>query len=314
LNRAATKATLEHMMNIRWLPLFLATLSPCLSAEFAPVAEIPKIQSPAITEASGLAISPTRPDFMWVINDSGGTPDIHLVGTDGSERGKLTVKGVKNIDWEDLASFTLDGKPYLLVADTGDNNAKRKTRTFFVVQEPTLPAAGKNLAATAAPAWQIPFRYEGGPRDCESVAVDAQAGKILFISKRTLPPELYELPLRAPETPTIQIAKPIAPVEVKSPAGELFPITNQPTSLDITSDGTLAAVITYYSVFLFPKTPGQTWAEALSQTPTLLQPHNLAQAESVAFSKHGKTIYAISEGHSSPIARYREKEPNPPSP
>ena len=130
-------------MNVNWHTFFLATFSQCLSAEFAPLAETPKIQSPAITEASGLAISPTHPDFMWVINDSGGSPDIHLLGTDGSERGKLTVKGVKNIDWEDLASFTLDGNPYLLVADTGDNNAKRETRTFYILREPTLPAEGK---------------------------------------------------------------------------------------------------------------------------------------------------------------------------
>ena len=132
-------------------------------------------------------------------------------------------------------------------------------------------------------------------------------GKILFISKRTLPPELYELPLRPPEKPAVQIAKPLAPVEVKSPVSELFPITNQPTGLDITADGTLAAVITYYSVFLFPKTPGQTWAEAFSQKPTILPPHNLGQAESIAFSKDGKTLFAISEGPASPIVRYRER-------
>jgi hypothetical protein len=295
------------MMNFRWLALFLSTFSQSFAVEFTPVAEIPKIQSPAIAEASGLAISPTNPDFMWVINDSGGTPDIHLIGTDGSERGKLTVKGVKNIDWEDLASFTLDGKPYLLVADTGDNDAKRETRTFYILREPTLPAAGASLSVSSAPEWQILFRYEGGPRDCESVAVDAQAEKILFISKRTLPPELYELPLRAPKNPTVQIAKPLAPVAVKSPVSELFPITNQPTGLDITADGKLAAVITYYSVFLFPKAPGQTWAEAFSQKPSILPPHKLAQAESIAFSKDGKTITTISEGRESPIVRYREK-------
>jgi hypothetical protein len=295
------------MKNLLWLALFLSTFLQSPAVEFTPVAEIPKIQSPAITEASGLAISPTNPDFMWIINDSGGTPDIHLVSTDGSERGKLTVNGVKNIDWEDLASFTLDGKPYLLIADTGDNNAKRQTGIFYILPEPALPAAGKNLSVSLAPEWQIPFRYEGGPRDCESVAVDAQAEKILFISKRTLPPELYEVPLRAPKNPTVQSAKPLGTLAVKSPVSELFPITNQPTGLDITADGTLAAVVTYYGVFLFPKSPGQTWAEAFSNKPSILLPHKHAQAESIAFSKDGKTITTISEGRESPIVRYREK-------
>lgn len=291
----------------RLIPVFsLALVAGGVAAEFTPVGNRPKIQSPAITEASGLAISPTNPDFMWVVNDSGAKPDMHLLGTDGTDRGKITVKGVKNIDWEDLASFTLDEKAYLLVADTGDNEAKRETRTFHILREPVLPAAGKSLAGTLLPAWQIQFRYEDGPRDCESVAVDAAAGKILFISKRTTPPELYELPLRAPVKSGVQTARPVSPVSaVTAPTGDLMPFSNQPTGLDITADGSLAAVITYYGVFLFPRRPGQSWAEAFSQNPVALPPHLLGQAESVAFSKDGKTIHAISEGRASPIARYR---------
>jgi len=295
-------------MHLRWISacLALVTVSSITAAEFAPVAERPKIQSAAVIEASGLAISPTNPDFMWVINDSGSTADLHLAGTDGTDRGKVSLMGVKNIDWEDLATFTLDGIAYLLVADTGDNNAKRDSRTFLIVREPKLPAVGKALAETVLPAWQIPFRYEGGPRDCESVAVDAKAGKILFISKRTNPPEVYELPLRASKKQGLLTARKIARTSVKSPGGDLLGFSNQPTGLDITADGSLAAVITYYGVFLFPRTPAETWAEAFSKQPVLLPPHLLGQAESVAFSKDGKTIFAISEGRASPIASYRK--------
>lgn len=296
-------------MKFRWFTacLTLTTLASGVAAEFVPVADRPKIESPVIKEASGLAISPTNPDFMWVVNDSGGSPDLNLVGTDGTDRGKVTLKGVKNIDWEDLASFTLDGKPYLLVADTGDNDAKRESRVFHILREPALPAAGKILAGTVVPAWQIPFRYEGGPRDCEAVAVDAKAGKILFISKRTTPPEVYELPLRAPGKKGVLTARPVGLISVKSPTGDLFAFSNQPTGLDISADGSLAAVITYYGVFLFPRTPAESWAEALSKKPVVLPPHLLGQAESVAFSKDGKTIFAVSEGRASPIARYRKE-------
>jgi hypothetical protein len=294
-------------MNVRWISACLnfATLSSATAAEFIPVAERAKIQSPAIKEASGLAISPTNPGFMWVINDSGGTPDLHLVGSDGADRGKVTLMGVENVDWEDLASFTLDGKPYLLVADTGDNNAKREFRAFHIIREPALPAAGKNLIGTTTSAWQVRFRYEGGPRDCESVAVDAKAGKILFISKRTDPPEVYELPLRAPAKKSVLTARPVGRTSVKSPGGDLFAFSNQPTGLDISADGSLAAVVTYYGVFLFHRAPAESWAEAFSKKPVALPPHRLGQAESVAFSKDGKTIFAISEGRASPIARYQ---------
>lgn len=294
-------------MTARWISacLTVATFSSVTAAEFIPVADRAKIQSPAIQEASGLAISPANPDYMWVINDSGGTTDLLLLGTDGMDRGKVVLKGVKNVDWEDLASFTIDGEPYLLVADTGDNNAKRETRAFHILREPALPAAGKNLDGTAVPAWQIEFRYEGGPRDCESVAVDAKAGKILFISKRTDPPEVYELPLRAPSKKGTLTARPIGRTSVKSPTGDLFAFSNQPTGLDISADGSLAAVVTYYGVFLFPRSPAESWAEAFSKKPVALPPHRLGQAESVAFSKDGKTIFAVSEGRASPIARYQ---------
>jgi hypothetical protein len=295
-------------MNIYWIPFALATASAASAWEIVPVAKRPVIQSPAIREASGLAVSPTNPDFMWVINDSGATPDIHLVGIDGTDRGKVTLKGVKNIDWEDLASFTLDGKPYLLIADTGDNSAKRESRAFHIVREPELPAAGKNLAGNVVPAWWIPFRYEGGPRDCESVAVDAKTGRILFISKRTAPPELYELPLRPPVKKGIPTARPIGRTSVISPGGNLVAFSNQPTGLDITADGSLAAVITYRGVFLFPRSSAESWAEAFARKPVALPPHLLGQAESVAFSTDGNTIFAISEGRASPIARYQFKQ------
>ena len=128
------------------------------------------LQSPAVAEASGIAVSPVNPDFLWIVNDSGAKAEIHLAGSDGSDRGKITLKDATNIDWEDLASFKLDGKSYLLVADTGDNGAVRPSCTFYIVREPALPAAGKSLDLTLPPAWRIDFQYEGGPRDCESAA------------------------------------------------------------------------------------------------------------------------------------------------
>ncbi len=277
-----------------------------IPGDFQPLGERSRIQSPDITEASGLAISPTNPAFMWVINDSGGKPDIHLIGTDGSDRGKVTLLDTANSDWEDLASFALGGKSYLLVADIGDNDARRESRTFHILREPGLPADGGKIDGTVRGDWQIQFRFEGGPRDCESVAVDVTAGKIIFISKRDTPPRVYELPLRAPEKPVIQTASPIARLPVES-AGGLEPFANQPTGLDITTDNSLAAVITYSGVLLYPRKPDRSWAEAFSAKPTVLLPHGLGQAESVAFSKDGKTIYAISEGKASPIASYQKK-------
>lgn len=295
-------------MTSRWiLPLwFSLSFSEILAAEFALVQERAKIQSPAITEASGLAASSHDPDFLWIINDSGGTPEVHLIEINGTARGKVRLKDVSNIDWEGLASFSLDGRNYLLVADAGDNNAKRNTCKLYIIREPDIPAPGKTLNETTLPAWQIEFTYQGGPRDCEAVAVDASAGKILLVSKRTQPPEVYEVPLRAPKKRGVFTLKPIGQTEVKSPGGALVRMYDQPTGLDITADGTAAVITTYYGVFLFARSPKESWAQAFARPPAPLGSHLLGQAEAVAFSKNGKFIYATSEGLQAPIAVYQK--------
>jgi hypothetical protein len=274
--------------------------------DFLPVAGMQKLHPSPIVEASGLAISSAHPDFMWLVNDSGGAPDIYLTHTDGTYRGKVTVKGTRNIDWEDLASFSLHGKNYLLVADTGDNHAGREKCILYILREPTIPESGKNLDATVLPAWQIQFRYEDGPRDCEAVAVDAKAEKIILISKRNHPPQIYELPLRPSKKHGIQTARKIGQMTVNCPTFSLIPFHDQPVGLDFTADLSLAAVITYYSIFLFPRQPTESWAVAFSHPPTMLPPHTLGQAESVAFSKDGKTVHTVAEGNESPIKRYQK--------
>lgn len=298
-------------MPLKWFPIGLAaTVSSLAMADepavkFLPVKETVKIQSPAVTEASGIAVSPTDPDFLWIVNDSGAGPEIQLAGLDGLNRGKVTLKGAANIDWEDLASFKLDGKPYLLVADTGDNGARRDTCVFYIVREPKLPAAGQTLDVTLTPAWRIDFRYEQGPRDCEAVSVDAAAEKIVFLSKRTKPPELYELPLRAPKKAGVAVASVAGHTEVKSPVP--LPFADQPTGLDISADGSLAAVVTYYGVFLFPRAAKETWADAFARKAAPPAPHQMPQTESIAFARDGKTLFVVSEGKASPIKRFQKQ-------
>mgnify|MGYP002632305319 CR=1 FL=1 len=261
-----------------------------------------KLSSLAITEASGLAVSATNGDFLWIINDSGGTNEIHLADKDGTPRGSISVEGTTNRDWEDLASFSLDGTPYLLIADTGDNSSKRRFVTLYVVQEPSLPTAGKNLSGKVPVAWDINFTFEGGARDCEAVAVDETGRKIILTSKRTEPPGVYELPLRPAKNP---IARKIGSTETRA-TGLTLPIAfrNQPTGMDISADASMAVITTYHGAFLFRRKAGETWAETFVRKPESLGPHGLQQAEAIAFANDGMSIYLVSEGKDSPIARF----------
>lgn len=275
--------------------------------ETAFIREQPKfsIQSGSVTEASGLAISSRDEKFMWIVNDSGGDAIVHLMGTDGIDHGQVKVEGATNVDWEDLTSFKLDGKPYLLIADSGDNVSNRRDCVLYVIGEPELPKDGAMLSGTTKLAWKIRFDFEDGPRDCESVAVDARVGKIILVSKRTKPPVVYEMPLR-PGGEDRVIAKRLGETTVVPPKGiPMLPYIAQPTGMDISPDGSMGSIVSYYGVFLFPRNGKESWGEAFAKPPVVLPPHGMAQAESVAFSKDGKSLTVISERGDKRIVVYR---------
>ncbi|MFA6286684.1 MAG: hypothetical protein WC661_04800 [Opitutaceae bacterium] len=264
-----------------------------------------------INETSGLAASRRDPRLFWAHNDSGGQPVLYGIEPNGLRRGDLRLAGVRNIDWEDVASFELDGKAWLLVADTGDNGGKRRNGALYVIAEPD-PAQLAPFEELGVPvAWKIPVSYPDGPRDCEAVAVDAKAGLVYLLSKRTHPPVLYTLPLRpSANTPA---AIPVAQLRdfpkatsmqnlVPLPSGKF---REQPTGMAFSPDGSAAVVVTYGDVCLFPRKPGETWTAALSRKPRVLSPHGLTQAEAVAFAADSRTIYVTSEGAGATIMRYK---------
>eukprot|EP01035_Chromulina_nebulosa_P023316 gene23316-30224_t len=98
--------------------------------------DAPRVASPALDELSGLAVSHADPDLLWGHNDSGAGPDLYRIGIHGEDLGSVHIAGVQAIDWEDIAAFDWQGKPALLIADTGDNTAKRKSVTLYAVSDP----------------------------------------------------------------------------------------------------------------------------------------------------------------------------------
>ncbi len=116
------------------IALILIATSACSDAEQVPTEQVPalapvvigKLEDPNIREASGLARSQQQDNVFWVINDNGAKEWVHAINPRGKRIGEFDLKKSDNVDWEDLASFSIDGKPYLLVADIGDNDARRK--------------------------------------------------------------------------------------------------------------------------------------------------------------------------------------------
>ncbi len=260
---------------------------------------------PQMSEISGLAASRRFDDVLWMHDDGGNPARLFAVSHLGRRLATFGVEGVTKTDWEDIAAFELDGKRYLLIADTGDNGGLRRSLQLHVIEEPT-----QLQNARLKPAWSIAFRWPDGARDCEAVAVDAARGQILLISKKRAPPELFALPLR-PEGTGLQTA-----VKLGELAGvpQLSPQERQQaprrarndshvTAADVSPDGRTLAVMTYRYLLLYPRSGDQDWATAITRRPQLSELPWLPQAEALGWAADGQHLYATGEFIPAPLYR-----------
>lgn len=279
-----------------------ASASRWSSAEYAGV-----LTHDSLSEVSGLAVSRAHPDAWWALNDGGNAEALVAIREDGTRIASYRILGVSNTDWEDIDSFDLDGKHYLMIADTGDNGGIRETLKLHFIEEPALLREGQSLQ----PAWTITFRWPDGARDCEATAVDAIAGQVLLISKKRVPPELFSLPLRAVagtqvarlEATLPGIGQPSDAQLKENPVYGRY--RSQISGADLSANGRVLAVLNYHSVHLYTRQPGHSWAESLPQVPGRLAFPWLPQAEGIAFSRDGRTLLIGSEQLPSPLLRFR---------
>ena len=104
--------------------------SPLFNPEFK--AELPK----EVNETSGLFFHNGR---LWTHNDSGGKPILYALDTTTFEIvQRLTLKNVKNKDWEDVCT---DGET-VFVGDFGNNKGNRKKLKIFTFPLSDIPESG----------------------------------------------------------------------------------------------------------------------------------------------------------------------------
>lgn len=256
-----------------------------------------RLEDSNIREASGLARSQRQPGILWVINDNGAKEIVHAIDHRGARRGEFDLKKSRNKDWEDLASLRLDDKPYLMVADIGDNDAKHKHRTLYFVEEPKPRNNDK-----AKLDWRVDYEYPDGPRDSEAAAVDIDNRSVLILSKRDIPPRLYEVPLQTDtEEPltatwlgTIDSLHQPTRREIRN-----APIAKdwfwQPVGMDISEDNLAAVILTYRAVYVYERQQDQSWLDALNTKPRRVSLGNFKNAEAVAFGDRRRSIFVTGE-------------------
>ncbi len=266
------------------------------------------ITSPGLEEISGLAVSRKTPGLLWVINDSSNSPSVYGLSTKGTLLKTYEVAEAKNWDWEDLAGFHYRGEDFLVIADVGDNWSKRFFDTLYCVKEPAPDVQSNGILALE---WEMNFRYENGPLDCEAVAVDAANQKIYLLSKRETVPVLYELPLDMPCKKSMYTARAVAKIKTfPQPTPEdcrqnYGKNRSQATAMDISADGNTLYILTYKHAYVYSRTPDQTWDMAFSNPPqqiSLPDPSlTMVQREALGVDRTSGKIFISSENALAPI-------------
>ena len=262
------------------------------------------IQSRRLDESSGLASSHNDAGVLWSINDSGSSPEIFAMTTQGQHLGSWLIDMSDPLDWEAMASFRWRNRNYLLMADIGDNFAARSSVSFTVVAEPRLDQILPDQRLK--PLLVQHFTFPDGPRDAEAVAVDIQRQELLVLSKRTVPPELYRVPLdmesvESPETVKTEGAVGVLQAQLltaltdfsKPPKrqadlyGSYWPYIGMPTGMTLSADRLL--VTTLEHAYLFDR-------KDLSQPAKLIKLPFAGQREAIAFAKDSSdTAYLTHE-------------------
>jgi hypothetical protein len=265
-----------------------------------------------LVEASGLQAG--AGEVYYVHND--GKRDVFVIDATGRAVGRFKLDGSKNKDWEDISRVPHEEGHLLLIADVGDNHRRRKDVELYFFAEPGPDDYNRDHEAMH----RLKLSYPDGPRDVESVAYDPSSRSILLLSKRDLPPRLYGVALDRALSEEELEAEFLAEVPGFRPPTTKDVLTNpkrglwvsQPTGMDISPDGRLAAVITYRSLYLFQREEGESWAEAFQRKPREFVGPPGTHDEAVAFTLDGKTVLITTERRPAPVYRLELPEPQKP--
>lgn len=263
--------------------LTLAALSGQVGDRWGAAHTLCSIKDPQVNESSGLAVSRATPGVFYTHNDSGDTARFFRFDRAGTVTGVFSLKGVTARDWEDMASQVVEGKPYLYLADIGDNGRVHPSIKVYRVPEPT--GEGRELAEFET----YELTYPDGKHDCEALFVQPKVGAIHLVSKdRGEGTWAYKLP--APKRSGTFVLTRLGRIsfEPAGPGGEMV------TGADVSPNGRHVVLRTYRDALEFDVT-GQfdRWFRAKARRVVTA---NEAQGEAIAYSIDNKVLLTSTEG------------------
>jgi hypothetical protein len=232
-----------------------------------------------IDEASGIADSKSFPGHIWVQQDGGNTAHITLLSYNGTVQKRILLKSTYNRDWEDMAigNGPVDGKNYIYIAETGDNNLAFSYSTIYRFEEPTA------TTDTIRTIDHINFIYPDGPHDAEAIFIDNTTKDIYIITKRDVKAKIYKLPY--PQT----TGTPATIVSV----GELS--FSGVTGAAASANGKEIILKTYTTVNYWKINGNESIETTLLQKPVTLGYTIEPQGEAVCFKNDNTGFFTLSE-------------------
>jgi hypothetical protein len=279
-----------------------------------------EIANPALDETSGLVASRANRDLIWAHNDGNRLPGLFALGPDGADLGFHPVEVAGAVDIEDIAMISGPNGDDVLLADIGDNTSERTSIRIYRFDEPD-PA----VIAPITDIEVLDFVYPDRPHNAEVLLVDEANQRIVIVTKEQgvvegVPPDLgptepslvFEGPLDAGgdrptelsaagtlDTPLFETRTTGEPPQFVS----LLGIGGLPTGGDVSSDGTLIALRTYETIWIWPRPTGSTVAESLTADPCQAGVVREPQGEAVAF--FGDSLITTSEGRNPDLVQLR---------
>jgi len=247
------------------------------------------VTDPQADELSGLTVGHAQPDLLWSHNDSGDSARIFALLRDGTVLGTPSVTGAQAVDWEDIASGPApEGGELLYAGDIGDNTASRSSIDVYRFPEP------RPDAAQTAPAARLRLRYPDGAHDAEALLVDPLRHTLVIVTKSIGLARAYSAPdtLASGSLTTLR-------------GGPRVPLPLV-TAGDVSGDGHLIALRTYFRLYLWARRGREPLTTALARPATCVvaAPLNEGQGEAVALTRTGAAAYTTAEGTPAVIRRY----------
>ncbi|CAM3285849.1 hypothetical protein [Corallococcus soli] len=246
-----------------------------------------------VPELSGLAASQRHPGIFWGHNDSNNAFELFALDEAGAVKATLTLTGADPRDIEDVAVGPCapgQKATCVFLADTGDNFERRKEVRLFRLAEP------ESLADATLPVEALPFTYEDGAHDTESLIIDARSGRIAVLTKtRVSLGDLYAVEGLAPGGSGK--ARKLGTLRVPEDVDRLS------TGAALHPSGERLLVRTYTRVWEVRK-PGAKRLEDLIQAQVVEVPGaSQAQAEAITFLQDGRGYLLGSEFTGEPLVR-----------